>query len=87
MPDIPPMPPIDAVNFDDLSAAEQEAALDRLFGSSGVGGFARDVFLGLSAGDVPDDDRLAAAGVGFGAGAVAVAESIGGLCQAGPKFC
>ena len=63
MPDIPPMPPIDAVNFDDLSAAEQEAALDRLFGSSGVGGFARDVFLGLSEGDVVVVESINFAGI------------------------
>jgi len=52
MPDIPPMPPIDVVNFADLTPSEQEAALDRLFGTSGVAEFARAVFLGESDGDV-----------------------------------
>lgn len=56
MPDIPPMPPIDVVDFADLSPSEQDAALDRLFGTSGVGGFARDVFMGLSDGDVVVED-------------------------------
>ena len=36
------------------------------------------------AGDVPDDDWLASAGVGFGTGAVTVAKSIGRLRLAGP---
>lgn len=51
MPDMPPMPPIDVVDFDDLTSAEQEAALDRLFGTSGVAMLGREVFLGLSDGD------------------------------------
>lgn len=51
MPDMPPMPPIDVVDFSSLPPSEQEAALDRLFGTSGVAMMGREVFLGLSDGD------------------------------------
>jgi hypothetical protein len=53
MPEIPPMPPIDVVDFADLSPSEQTAALDELFGTSGVAMLGRSVLLGLTDGDDP----------------------------------
>lgn len=47
------MPPIDVVDFADLSPSEQTEALDELFGTSGVAMLGRSVLLGLTDGDDP----------------------------------
>ena len=52
------MPPIDLVKYDDMSSAEKEAWLVKVFGTSGVGLMARDVFLGVNDGDIAPPETI-----------------------------